>query len=424
MLGALASAVGDDDEMARDLDLILFGATGFVGRLTAAHVARAAPDGARIALAGRSRDRLERVRASLPAAAADWPLVVADSGDPASLAALAGRSRAIASTVGPYLRYGTPLVDACAAEATHYADLTGEVLFVREAIERSHARARQTGARIVVSCGFDSVPSDLAVHLLHRRALADGAGALTDTTLRVRRLSGGVSGGTIDSLRAQLERVREEPALAAVLEDPAALTIGTGAASARIAAGQSDLPRPFRDAETGEWSAPFIMAGYNARLVRRSHALLGGAYGDRFRYREVVPTGTGAGGRLRAAAIAGGTRALSAAMATPGVRRALDAVLPSPGEGPSAERRAAGSFELETTTRTERGARYAATVAGEGDPGYAATAVMLGQAALALALDEERCSSEAGVLTPAVALGEVLVARLRAQGLRLDVRAC
>ncbi|WP_413320179.1 saccharopine dehydrogenase NADP-binding domain-containing protein [Agrococcus sp. 1P02AA] len=416
----------------RDLDLVLFGATGFVGRLVAAHVAQAAPDGLRVGLAGRSLDRLERVRAQLPPAAAAWPLVVADSGDEASLRALAERTGVVASTVGPYLRYGVGLVEACAESGTHYADLTGEVLFVREIIERSHERARATGARIVVSCGFDSVPSDLAVHLLHGRAAADAAGALTDTTLRVRRLSGGISGGTIDSLRAQLERVRTTPALAAVLEDPAALTVGTGrgggarraqGAPTRLAPGQDDPTRPFRDAETGEWAAPFVMAGYNSRLVHRSNALRAGAYGDRFRYREVVATGRGLRGRLRAAAVAAGTRALTAAMALPGIRHGLDLVLPSPGEGPSQERRAAGSFEVETSARTERGARYAAIVAAQGDPGYAATSVMLGEAALALAVDDARCSAEGGVLTPAVAMGDVLVERLRAAGLRLEVRA-
>ena len=403
--------------MQRELDLVLYGATGFVGRLVAAHLAEAASAGLRVGLAGRSSERLERVRAGLGPAASDWLLVLADSGDPASLRTLAARSRVVASTVGPYLRHGILLAEACAAAGADYVDLTGEVLFVRELIDRCHGTAQRTGARVVVSCGFDSVPSDLAVHLLHAHAATAGAGALTDTTLRVRALLGGVSGGTIDSLRAQLELVRSQPRLRALLADPAALTGG-----ARVE-GRADAPRPFQDGETGEWVAPFVMADYNTRLVLRSYVLRDRAYGDRFRYREVLPAGRGFVGRLRAGGIAAGLRLLTTAMATPVLRRALDAALPAPGEGPSAARRAAGSFRVVTSTRAQDGRRFEATVAAQGDPGYAATAVMLGQAALALAVDGERCSAEGGVLTPAVALGDVLVERLRAQGFTIAARA-
>ncbi|UOW00394.1 saccharopine dehydrogenase NADP-binding domain-containing protein [Agrococcus sp. SCSIO52902] len=401
----------------RDLDLVLLGASGFVGRLVAGHLAEHAPAGLRIALAGRSRERLEAVRSSLGAAAADWPMLIVDSGDAAGVRALAERTRVVATTVGPYLRHGLPLAEACAAAGTDCVDLTGEVLYVRALIDRCRDRARTTGARLVVSCGFDSVPSDLAVHLLRERAAADGAGGLGDTTLRVRRLVGGVSGGTIASLREQLERTRADASLGRVVRDPAALSGG-----APLAAGQPDVAVPFRDAETGEWDAPFAMAPYNTRLVRRSHALREAHDDARFRYREVVPTGRGTAGRLRASALAAGFAALAGALATPGIRSLVARALPAPGEGPSAERRAAGSFEVETTTTTTRGRRYAAAVAAEGDPGYAATAVMLGEAALALAVDSARCSPDGGVLTPAVALGDVLVERLRRRGFRLDVR--
>ncbi|MGY3128854.1 short subunit dehydrogenase-like uncharacterized protein [Agrococcus sp. UYP33] len=402
----------------RELDLTLFGATGFVGRLVAERLAGAAPEGTRIALAGRSRARLAAVRDGLGPAAADWPLLEADSTDSSSLRGLARRTRVVVSTVGPYQRHGLPLVEACVAAGTDYADLTGEVLFVRELIERWHEPARASGARIVVSCGFDSVPSDLAVHLPHRRATADGASGLTDTTLRVRRLSGGISGGTIDSMRLQLARARDDAALRRLLADPAALSAG-----ARVASGQPDVHVPFLDAATGEWDAPFVMAGYNTRLVRRSDALLGGAYGERFRYREVLPTGRGLTGRARATAIAAGMGALVVGMATPGVRSVIDRMLPSPGDGPSEERRRSGSFAIETTTRTDDGRRLTARVAAQGDPGYAATSVMLGEAGLALAVDGERCATQGGILTPAVAMADVLVERLRGQGFTLEVRA-
>lgn len=402
----------------RDLDLTLFGATGFVGRLVAEHLAATAPSDLRIGLAGRSAERLGEVRAGLGRAAADWPLVLADAADATSLRAMAGRSRVVVSTVGPYQRHGLPLVLACAAAGTDYADLTGEVLFVREAIEQAHDTARSTGARIVVSCGFDSVPSDLAVHLLHRRAREDGAGGLTDTTLRVRSLRGGISGGTIDSLRVQAQRMRADPSLRAIVADPEALS-GTVPG----APGQGDVWRPFVDAQTGEWVAPFVMASYNTRVVRRSDALRGRAYGPDFRYREVIPTGPGPLGAGRAWAVATGLGAAAAAITAPVVGGVLDRVLPSPGEGPSRERREAGSFRLQTSTTTQDGTRYRATVGAQCDPGYAATAVMLGQAALALVATPpgSRERGEGGVLTPAVALGDLLVDRLRDQGFVLQV---
>lgn len=405
---------------ARELDLTLVGATGFVGRLVAEHLARAASPGLRIALAGRSLRRLATLREGLGEAAAAWPLVVVDVGDAESVRDLAERSRVVVTTVGPYQRHGLPLAAACARAGTDYADLTGEVLFVRELVEHCHEAARASGARLVVSCGFDSVPSDVAVHLLHRRAIADGAGDLADTTMRVRRLAGGLSGGTIDSMRLQLDRARHDRALRRVLADPGALSGGSPVAA------DPDVTRPFRDAETGDWDAPFVMAGYNTRLVRRSHALLaaehgGDGYGRRFRYREVMPTGRGASGRMRATGIAAAMSALVAAMATPGLRAVADRLLPSPGEGPSEERRRAGSFLMETTTRAADRRRYRAVVAAQGDPGYAATSVMLGEAGLALAVDGDRCSTEGGVLTPAVALGDVLVERLRRQGFTFDV---
>lgn len=403
--------------MTRDLDLTLFGATGFVGRLTAEHLAATVPDGVTVALAGRSAARLEEVRRGLGPRAAAWQVVVADAQDVASLEAMAARSRVVVSTVGPYRRHGIPLVLACARAGTDYADLTGETLFVREAVERAHPTARRTGARIVVSCGYDSVPSDLAVHLLHRRAAEDGAGGLTDTTL-VARASGGVSGGTVDSMRLMVQELADDPSKRAVTADPEALSGGVAGAP-----GQEDVWRPFVEERTGRWVVPFFMGPYNTRVVRRSNALTGRRYGERFRYRELMATGRGVRGAARAAGVVAGLGALAAGMATPGVRRLLDRALPSPGEGPSARVRDSGWFRMETTTTTEDGTRYAATVAAQGDPGYRATAVMLGQAALVLvSTRRDGTAGEGGVLTPAVALGDRLVEALRAQGFTLEVR--
>ena len=403
----------------REHDLVLYGASGFVGRLVAEQLAEHAPAGLRVALGGRSRQRLERVRAGLPGEAANWPMVVADSSDAAALEALATSTRVVATTVGPYLRYGQPLAGACARAGTHYADLTGEVLYVRQLIDQCQEIAQGTGARIVTACGYDSIPSDLGVLLLHEQASADGAGALLDTTLQA-RARGGLSGGTIDSLRAQLEAVGADPGLRRVLSDPHALAPDPEAEPRQ--GGERDVRTVFPDAETGQWVGPFIMASFNSRIVRRSNALLGHAYGRRFRYREVSAYGTGARGFLRATAVSGLLGLAMTAMATPWTRRLFDRLAPSPGEGPSEEARRSGRFRMETRTVTEGGRRYLAVVAAQGDPGYAATSVMLAEAALCLAVDEAQLPARAGVLTPATAMGAVLAERLRRRGFTLTVQ--
>src|SRR3954469_1448232 len=204
----------------RELDVVLYGATGFVGKLTAEYLARAAPDDVRIGLAGRSQKKLERVREELGARAAEWPLIVADSKDGLALAELAARTTAVATTVGPYRRYGAALVEACAAGGTHYADLTGETLFMRETIRRFDPPAKASGARIVHTCGFDSIPSDIGVLVLHEHAAANGAGELGETALVVRAMRGGASGGTIDSMRGQIDTARTDKAARRLLLDP------------------------------------------------------------------------------------------------------------------------------------------------------------------------------------------------------------
>ncbi|HET8657546.1 MAG TPA: saccharopine dehydrogenase NADP-binding domain-containing protein [Micromonosporaceae bacterium] len=398
----------------RELDVVVFGATGFVGRLVAQYLAGHAPPGVRIGLAGRSGQRLASLRAQLGGAAGSWPLLVVDAADTGSLAKLAGSARVVATTVGPYLRHGLPLVEACATAGTDYADLTGEVLFVRDSIDRYHDLAVRTEARIVHCCGVDSVPSDLGVLLLHQAALAGGAGELTDTTLVVRAFKGGFSGGTLASGKVELDELRAHRHRRRVVADPYALSPQRDAEPQL--GDERDQTWVAHDPGLGIWTGPFLMAGINTRVVRRSNALQGWTYGRRFRYREVTGFGTGPAARVRAATTSAGLIAMRAGLAFRPSRALLDRVLPAPGEGPSEETRRTGFLRRAIHAGTATGARYLCRVAAQGDPGYAATSVMFGETALCLALDRDRLPGTAGVLTPATALGSALVDRLRAAG--------
>jgi short subunit dehydrogenase-like uncharacterized protein len=403
----------------RAYDLVLFGATGFVGRLTAAYVAGRVPPGLRVALAARSPDRLAALRERLGEAAAGWSLVPADSSDRGAMADLARSARVVATTVGPYGKYGEALVDACAGAGTHYADLTGEVLFIRGSIDRNQATAERSGARLVHACGYDAVPSDLGTLLLADRARADGAGHLGDTTL-VARLRGGASGGTIDSMRTVIDAARHDRESRRILADPYALSPARDAEPSGLGP-ERDAWWAVRDAQVGGWTAPFVMGSFNTRVVRRSNALTRWSYGRTLRYREAMGAPAGPLGAVVGTAVGAGLGLFAAGMALPPTRRLLDRVLPVPGAGPSEQTMRKGWFRSEVSTTTTSGARYRATVGASGDPGYAATAVMFGEAALALAGDPGRLPDRAGVLTPATGLGTALVERLRAVGFRADV---
>ncbi len=413
---------------SRELDLVLVGATGFVGRLTAVYLAEHAPDGLRVGLAGRSAERLEAARRGLGERAAGWPLVVLDTTDEAAVTDLARRTRVVVTTVGPYLRYGTALVAACAREGTHYADLTGEVLFARQSIDANDETARASGARIVHSCGFDSIPSDLGVLVTARRAAEDGEGTLGETTLYVRSMRGGLSGGTIDSMRQQAIEMGASPAAKKIAGDSYALSPDR-AEEPPSRNRPTTPPGPLdqvlarlpvgRAPETGRFTAPFVMASYNTRVVRRSNALTGWSYGRDFRYREVTDTGSGVTGALAATAWSVGLGAVAGGMMLGPTRAVLDRVLPAPGEGPSEEAMRSGRFVMDIHTTTTTGARYRTRVAAEKDPGYSGTAVMLGESALALALDED-LPAAAGVLTPATGIGLPLVERLRTEGFTIE----
>ncbi len=414
-----------EEDTAREYDIVVYGATGFVGKLTAQYLAAAGGD-ARIALAGRSTERLLTVRESLGENAQSWPLIAADADQPSTLAAMAASTRVVITTVGPYLRYGLPLVAACAAAGTDYADLTGEPLFERRSIDAHHKQAADTGARIVHACGFDSIPSDLTVFALYRQAEQDGSGELVDTNLVVRRLAGGVSGGTVASAIELMRAASADPEARRLLDDPYTLSPDREAEpqlgpqpDARWRRGRDIAPEL-----DGYWVGAFAMAVANTRVVRRSNAVMGYPYGRRFAYAEQMSLGRSVAAPLAAAMTTGGNMAmtgLGSRLLDRVPSGVLERVLPKAGTGPSEQSREKGHYCVETYTTTTSGARYLARMSQQGDPGYKATSVLLGESGLALALDRDKLSDLRGVLTPAAAMGDALMARFPASGVSLEV---
>lgn len=406
---------------ARPFDIVLWGATGFTGQLVAEYLVRnhSGPCGVRLALGGRSQEKLEKVRAELRAVdpkAAEIPLILGDARDPASLSRIAGSTRVIISTVGPYAIHGRELVAACVEQGTDYCDLTGETNFVREMIDRHHRAAAASGARIVHCCGFDSIPSDLGVLML-QDAMRERRGApCVEVKFFVGPARGGASGGTVASIIGMVEQSSQDRGLRRLLADPYAL--------------DPDRPGPGPDGrdqagvrwdpDIRAWTGPFVMAAINTRVVRRTNALLGYAWGRDFRYAEAMRTGTGPKGLVTAAlttaAVGGGLAALAFSPA----RRLLQrTVLPAPGEGPSREAQQRGFFVVRLIGRAADGSKVEGTVKGVGDPGYSETAKMLSESAVSLARDPRLTGG--GVLTPAYALGAPLIARLRRAGMTFEV---
>lgn len=387
----------------KDFDLVLFGATGFTGRLVAGYLAGAPVRERRTihwAIAGRNERKLEAISRELD----HVPVLIADAENPGEIAR---RARVVCSTVGPYAKYGSALVAACAEEGTHYCDLTGEVHWMRRMIDAHHQRATETGARIVHACGFDSIPSDLgtwATQQEHIRRHGRPAHAVTAVYGESR---GGLSGGTAASA-FEIAEAMKDPAVRRVLRNPYALDPDPDAPHPP----QPDNKTPGWNAALGMFTVPFFMADTNSPVVRRSQALAGHPWGDDFQYREVMSTPGNARGLVMAAAIVGGLAGLMAAMKRPTLRALLQKRAPQPGEGPDEETRRRGHWKV----------RFLADdtpfyVAGDpaGDPGYGSTMKMLSESALCLAFDE--LTSPGGVLTPSFAMGQHLLERLRAAGL-------
>ncbi len=394
----------------REFDVVVQGATGFTGTLVAEYMVRQYGVGGNLrwALAGRSKEKLETVRDSLGPEAAGLELILADSFDHEALAALASRTKVVLTTVGPYALYGSDLVAACVEAGTHYCDLAGEVHWIRKMIDRHQARAQQTGARIVHCCGFDSVPMDIGVWFLQEAAREKYGTYCKSITMLVKATKGAASGGTIASMLNLISESRRDRSVARTLADP----YGLNPDGERQGPDQRDQQKVLYRDDVNSWTAPFIMAGVNTKVVRRSHALAGFPYGRDFRYAEAVMTGDGFTGWLKGwlMTLALGGLVLGASY-QPTRKLLQNFVLPKPGEGPDRELQQNGFFNLIQIGVLPDETVLWGRITGDQDPGYGSTSKMLSECAVCLAQDN--LDAGGGIWTPAAVMAKPLSERLQ-----------
>lgn len=396
---------------SRPFDVVVYGAASFVGQILTRHLLERHGEAGELrwAIAGRDAAKLEAVKRAL--GLRTLPVLLADAHDGAALRAMAGQARVVVSTVGPYALYGDALVAACAELGTDYCDLTGEVPWMRRMIDRHQATAQASGARIVHTCGFDSIPSDLGVWYLQREAMARFGQPCATVRGGIKAASGGFSGGTAASLTNVLREAEADPSVRHLLRNAYALAPDP----AQAPVPQHEVMRPEFDAALGLWRTPFVMAGINSRVVLRSHALAGQPWGRDFRYDESMLAGRGLKGRATAWGVALATGGLFALLANRRTRGLTErAVLPAPGTGPSPAAQANGFFDFRFHGWTRDHRLLQVRVTGDRDPGYGATGRMLGEAAVCLARDIPRAQVPGGFWTPSTALGEALFRRLEA----------
>jgi short subunit dehydrogenase-like uncharacterized protein len=400
----------------RAYDVVLYGATGFVGQQTVAYFAQRAR-GITWAIAGRNRDKLEAV---LRQCKIRVPIIEADAHDTRALQQLALQTRVVLSTAGPFALYGSELLAACVMHRTHYVDITGETPWVRTMIDDYHALAAQGGTRIVPGCGFDSVPSDLGAYVVARE-MQHRYGQPCASVKACFTLRGGLNGGTLASALHILAKGQKKLVAQPFLLNPA------DTAAQNIAA-HADPVLPIRDKDFNSWLGPFFMGPINTRVVRRSAALWQGvgdaAYGRDFHYQEYLRFGSGVAAASAATAISAVSAATGTALRFWPLRKMASMLAPQPGEGPSESRMDGGSFRCDLIGTSASGHQVRATISDQGDPGNRATTKMVCEAALALAMDVELLpgdTTRGGVLTPAFALGDVLVQCLRDAGMKIEI---
>jgi len=404
---------------SREFDVVVWGATGFTGTLVAEYLMRhyGTDRDLRWAIAGRSQDKLDELREALGVDQEELQTIVADSFDEKTLKDLARRARVVLTTVGPYALYGSALVEACVEAGTHYCDLAGEVQWIRKMIDQHHQRAQETGARIVHCCGFDSVPMDIGVWFLQDAAKQRFGQYCRSITMLVKATKGAASGGTIASIMNILQESRKDRGVARILVDPYSLN----PEGEREGPDKRDQHRTLYSEDANSWTAPFVMAMVNTKVVRRSHALLGYPYGKNFRYQEAVMTGSGTSGRLKGMAMTAAIGAFMAGGSYSLTRRVLQMFVPDPGEGPDRELQKSGFFTLMQIGELPDGTVVRTRITGDQDPGYGSTSKMLSECAVCLAKDE--LDSPGGVLTPAAAMARPLLGRLQKNaGLAFELR--
>lgn len=402
----------------KTFDIIVYGATSFVGQIITRYMHEQFRDGSITwAIAGRSETKLQQISDEIGLDGIE--MLVADASDEPALKALCEKAAVIMSTVGPYALYGDSLVKVCVETGTRYCDLTGEPQWICKMQRRHEDEAKKTGALIVHCCGFDSIPSDLGVHFLQKHAIKTFGQTCGQIDMRVVKIKGGASGGTIASMSNMVKEASADAALRRELKDPYSLCPPDHGFTAR----QRDVKTEY-DSEYGGWIAPFVMAAINTRVVHRSNALSSDSYGPQFRYEEAMATGDGSRGKRMAQATSFGMGALMIGMALPPVRWLLETtVLPKPGEGPSEKEQREGEFDLLFLGTSHSGEKIRCRVTGDCDPGYGSTAKMLSQAAACLAKDIPADTS-GGFWTPATLMGDSLIERLTAHaGLKFELQS-
>lgn len=397
----------------RKYGIVLYGATSFVGQLVAAYLQKflAEDDSSNEvswAIAGRNQQKLEQVKKQV--GNSELPLIIADSEDADSLNEMAAQAQVIISTVGPYLKYGEPLIKACAENGTDYVDLTGEALFIKDMLDKYQQTAKDSGARIVNSCGFDSLPSDLGV-LFTQNCAQKAHGEYCDTiNMRVKAAKGGLSGGTVSSMATIFEEIAKDKSLRKQLANPYILNDDAKRPNVR----QENVSLPQWDADNERWVAPFIMASINTRIVHRSNQLRDYKYGRDFKYDEAIWLPAGLKGRLMSYGMTAGIAGFAASMMFKPSRDLLNEhVLPKPGDGPSKSEQENGYFDIRFFGYTNKNHQVLTKVTGDKDPGYGSTCQMLAQSALCLLQDISKEQVAGGFWTPAAAMGETLIERLQ-----------
>jgi len=401
-------------EMNRPYDMVIWGATGFTGRLVVEYMIQHHP-GVSIAIAGRNPQKCQSLLDDL---GVDLPIVIADAFDEVSLRAMVRQTQVVCTTVGPYSTYGHLLVDVCVEEGTHYCDLTGESPFVRAVIDKHHAVATEKNVSIVHACGFDSIPSDLGAWMTQQHIHAQTGQYARQIHFVTGKMKGGFSGGTIASFVHMLDRIPDNPDIPRILNNPYALNPDS---TFKGPDGRDQMSIRYIS-ELGRWTAPFVMAGTNTRIVRRSHALQDFPYGLDFQYSEAMGFPKGLKGLSMAVGVTLGLGGLLGSMvASSWLRRQIWKWLPQPGEGPSAAERQAGYFNVHLYGQVD-GQWYEGIVGDSIDPGYACTAKMLAESCLCLVQNQAELPVGGGVLTPATAFGSVLLNRLKRAGMRFECR--